>query len=273
MIDIEYADLNLGQRGHVRLGDNALRLAVYSGQPLLALGTLDAVEFFDAEAIIRGLHGNANILDLPLPESVPVLILDEFDADEQTLIRGFLLGQKPQGLDTTESKQRAALVFARATSLGLVLQSADWVKALEEKVREKSKTELQNRILAEKAADLGQGFVVKAADESNPLELGVVRRCDPATYERIVRGTGGYRPAAARIRWPFNTMRIGDEIFIEAKLARKAQTAAHVYAARANWTFRTSLNRVTGVLQILRTEDRPGTTPQATKGDRDGNAN
>lgn len=265
MTDIGYADLSFSQLGHVRLNERSLRLAVYAGQPLLALGTLDAVEFFDAEAIIRAMHGNANLFDLPLPEPVPVLILDEFNAAEQTLIRGFLLGQKEQDIETPATKNQTAMIFARATSLGLVLRGAKFVQELEEDIRAKAKGELQNRLLAEKAADLGQGFLVKPADESVPVQLGVVRRCDPATYERIVRGTGGYKPAAARIRWPFNTMRIGDEIFIDAKLARKAQTAAHVYAARANWTFRTSLNRVTGVLQIIRTEDRPGTTPQPTK--------
>jgi hypothetical protein len=270
MIDLDYSALSFGQRGHVRFNGQALRLATFAGQHLLALGTPGAVKFFDAETLIRALHGNANIFDSPLPEPVPVLILDEFDADEQTLIRSFLLGDKPQGIETQERKQQAALVFARAASLGLVLEGADWVRLLEEKVRTKTQAELQNRVLAEKAADLGQGFMVKPADESKAIELGVVRRCDPATYERIVRGTGGYRPAAARIRWPFNTMRVGDEIFIDAKLARKAQTAAHVYAARANWTFRTSLNRVTGVLQVIRTEDRPGTIPQRAKGERDG---
>ena len=266
MIDLDYSALSLGQRGHVRLHDRSLRLATFAGQHLLALGTPDAVEFFDAETIIRALHGNANLFDLPLPEPVPVLILDEFDADEQALIRTFLLGDKPQGIETQERKQQAALVFARAKSLGLILEGADWVRLLEEKVRAKAQAELQNRVLAEKAADLEPGFMVKPADESKAVELGVVRKCDPATYERIVRGTGGYSPAASRIRWPFNTMRVGDEIFIDAKLARKAQTAAHVYAARANWTFRTSLNRVTGVLQVVRIQDRPGTIPQATKG-------
>lgn len=266
MTTLDYSVLSLGQRGHVRLRDKALRLATFAGQHLLAIGTSHAVEFFDAETLIRGLHGGANTFDQSLPDSVPVLILDEFEADEQTLIREFLLGEKPQVMETQAGKQHAALVFARAKSLGLVLQGSDLVRLLEEKVRANTKAGLQNRLLAEKAADLSQGFMVKPADESKPVELGVVRRCDLATYERIVNGTGGYRPAAARIRWPFNTMRIGDEIFIDSKLARKAQTAAHVYAARANWTFRTSLNRVTGILHVIRTEDRPGTTPQATKG-------
>ena len=264
MTNIGYSDISLSQLGHVRLNDRSLRLAVYAGQPLLALGTLDAIEFFDAETIIRALHGNANLFDLPLPEPVPVLILDEFDAEEQALIRGFLLGQQEQDLDTTDY---APMVFARATSLGLVLKGAKWVKELEEDIRAKAKSELQNRLLAEKSEDLVTDFLVAASsDDSDQVPIGVVRRCDPATYERILRGAGGYKPAAARIRWPFNTMRVGDEIFIDAKLARRAQTAAHVYAARANWTFRTSLNRVTGVLQVIRTQDRPGMTPQPTKG-------
>lgn len=270
MLDLDYSALSLGQRGHVKLHDQSLRLATFAGQHLLALGTLDAVEFFDAETLIRALHGSANLFDLPLPEPVPVLILGEFAADEQALIRAFLLGGKPQGIETPERKQHAALVFARAKSLGLILEGADWVRLLEEKVRAKTQAELQNRVLADKAADLESGFMVKPADESKAIEIGVVRKCDPATYERIVRGTGGYSPAASRIRWPFNTMRVGDEIFIDAKLARKAQTAAHVYAARANWTFRTSLNRVTGVLQVVRIQDRPGTVPQRVKGARDG---
>lgn len=266
MTDIGYADLSFSQLGHVRFNERSLRLAVYAGQPLLAVGTLDAIRFFDAETIIRALHGNANLFDLPLPEPVPVLILDEFDADEQALIRGFLLGQKEHELGTPATKDRATMVFARATSLGLVLKGAVWVKELEESVRAKAKSEMQNRLLAEKSSDLRASYLVEAADEAASVPLGVVRRCDPAVYERILRGTGGYKPTSARIRWPFNTMNIGDEIFIDAKLARKAQTAAHVYAARANWTFRTSLNRVTGILQVIRTEDRPGMTPQPTKG-------
>jgi len=267
MRNISYVDLSLDQLGHVRLKDRSLRLVTYAGQSLLALGAIDDVEFFDAEEIIRGLHGGQQEWDGPLPKPVAVPVLDEFDGHEQNLLREIVLGAPTAEYRIMLTEAPRDVIVARAASLGFIINGAKYVKELEASVRLKTQAENRARHLADKAQDLAQGFMVKPADDSVAPVLGVVRKCDPATYERIVRGTGGYSPASSRIRWPFNTMRVGDEIFIDAKLARKAQTAAHVYAARANWTFRTSLDCITKVLRVIRTEDRPGTIPQATKGE------
>jgi hypothetical protein len=83
-----------------------------------------------------------------------------------------------------------------------------------------------------------------------------VRQCAPAVYERIVRNTGGYTPTTTRIKWPFNTMRVGDEVTIDPKLSKRAQTAVHVYAARTGRTFKTTTNRITKALHVVRIEDK-----------------
>lgn len=257
MIDISYSDLSLNSSGLVYFNARALRPCVYAGQTLLAIGDTADVSFFDAETLIRALHGNANLFDLPLPTPVPVLILDEFDAASQRFMREYMLGAEREYLTTLVPAGHVDLILTRAASLGFLVQKPSMLKLLEAEIREKTQAELRERLLAEKAADLGKDFMVKPADDSEPVQIGVVHRVNPETFERISRNAGGYTPAAARVRWPFNTMRIGDGIFIDAKLSRRAQTAVHVYAARTNKRFSTSMNRVTKVLHVIRLEDRP----------------
>lgn len=257
MIDLSYSDLSLNGSGLVYFNTRALRPCVYAGQTLLAVGDTSDVSFFDAETIIRALHGNANLFDLPLPAPVPVLILDEFAADAQLFMREYVLGAEREYLKTLLPAGQSEDVIVRAASLGFMVQKPSMLKLLEADVREKSQAELRARLLEERSQDIGKDFMVKAADESDPVQIGVMHRVNPDTFDRISRNAGGYTPSAARVRWPFNTMRIGDGIFIDAKLSRKAQTAVHVYAARTNKRFRTSLNRVTKVLHVIRIADRP----------------
>jgi hypothetical protein len=258
MIDTSYSDLTLNNAGMVYFKARALRPCLYVGQNLFALGDADNVSFFDAETIISGLHGNANLFDMPLPVSVAVPALFEFEEQEQQFLREFALGAERAYLNTIVPQETIEPLLNKAASLGLVVQKPSLVRTLEAGIREKTMAVNRARLLADKAADLSKDFIVRpAADENTPPPLGVVRRINPETYERLSRNAGGYTPAATRVRWPFNTMRIGDEIFIDAKLARRAQTAAHVYAARTGKTFRTSMNRVTKVLHVFRVEDRP----------------
>jgi hypothetical protein len=257
MIDISYSDLSLNGSGMVYFKTRALRPCIYAGQTLLAIGDSSDVSFFDAEALIRALHGNANLFDLPLPPSVPLLILDEFDAHAQTFMREYMLGAEREYLKTLVPAGQPVLIIDKAASLGLIVQKPSMLRVLEAEVREKTQADLRDRLLVEKSHDLGKDFMVKPADESEPVQIGVVHRVNPDTFERISRNAGGYAPQASRIRWPFNTMRIGDGIFLDAKLARRGQTAVHVYAARTNKRFSTSMNRVTKVLHVIRLEDRP----------------
>lgn len=257
MIDLSYSDLSLNGSGLIYFNTRALRPCIYAGQTLLAIGDSADVSFFDAETLIRGLHGNANVFDQSLPAPVQVLILDEFDAQAQMFMREYVLGAEREYLKTLVPIDQPTVIIDKAASLGLIVQKPSMLKLLEAEVRGKTQAELRARLLAEKSQDLGKDFIVKPASDLEPVQIGVVHRVNPDTFERISRNAGGLSPQAARIRWPFNTMRIGDGIFIDAKLSRRAQTAVHVYAARTNKRFRTSLNCVTKVLHVIRVEDRP----------------
>jgi hypothetical protein len=260
MTDCTYADLSLNNAGMVYLRTQALRLCTFAGQSLLAVGNPDNAEFYDAHAIITGLHTNANLFDLPLPEPVPVLILDEFDAHAQQFLREFAMGADIAYLKTLVPAGQPDLIIGRAASLGFVVQKASTVKALEAEIREKAAAEMRARVLESKSADLTRDYVALPdgqADRRETAPFGVVRPCPPAVYERILRNTGGYSQSANRIKWPFKTMRVGDEVTIDPKLARRAQTAVHVYATRVGWCFRTTTDRISKALHVVRVEDRP----------------
>jgi len=258
MTDLSYASITLSQANMVYFKGRALRPCIYAGRDLFALGDADNVLFYDARVIIGALQNNANMFDMPLPDPVAMPLLDEFSEEEQQYLREFALGAEFEYLTTIVPKEQVPPLGRKAASLGFLVNAPKHTKTIEAEVRAKAQADSRARHLADKAQDLSNDFVVRpAADDNTAPLLGVVQRIDPETYERLSRNTGGYSPAATRVRWPFNTMRIGDGIFIDAKLARRAQTAAHVYAARTGKTFRTSMNRVTKVLHVFRIEDRP----------------
>ena len=253
-----YSDLTLNTLGMVYQNDQALRLCLYAGQFLFAVGTPDAVEFYDAADIIRALHGNANEFDLPLPDSIPLPAMDELNDVEQRFIREFALGADQNYLKTTVPAGYPDLILDKAKSLGLIVQKASMVKLLEAEVREKTAAAIRAQVLNAKANDLVRDYVAEPLTPVGMPEVqtGVVHKLDPAVFERIMRNTGGYTPATTRVKWPFNTMQVGDCVYIDAKLAKRAQTAVHVYAARMGRTFRTTTNKVTRVLQVVRVEDQ-----------------
>lgn len=260
MTDHAYSDLTLNNAGMVYLNAQALRLCTYAGQTLLAIGSAEDAEFYDATTIITALHGNAHVFDLPLPEPVPVLILDEFDSHAQQFLREFALGADIAYLKTLVPAGQPDLIIARAASLGFVVQKASSVKLMEAELREKATAELRARVLADKSADLTRDYTAlpdALADQREAIPFGVVRPCLPAVFEKISRNAGGYSASTARIKWPFKTMRVGDEVMIDPKLARRAQTAVHVYAARVGWRFATSTDRISKSLHVVRIEDRP----------------
>jgi hypothetical protein len=259
MSSLSYGDLSLTTTGLIYLNTQALRLCTYAGQHLLTVGTIDAAEFYSAEELIEGLHGNASEFDLPLPKPVAVPVFDEFSEEEQRFLRGYLLGSDVAYLKTLVPAGTPQLILDKAKSLGVVAASASAVRLLEGEVREKAAAALRNQILADKADDLSDDYVaLTGAQEIQQAAapFGVVYKLDPSVYERISRNTGGHSPAAERIKWPFNTMRIGDAVNFDPKISKRAQTAVHVYAARMGRTFKTTTNRLTKVLNVVRTEDR-----------------
>lgn len=253
---ISYADLLLTGPGLVYLNSQALRPCIYAGRQLFIVGTPDEARFYDAMQILRALQGSASEMDLPLPEPVDVPIMAEFDAAELRFMREFLLGAEMHYLKTTIRAERISLILEKSQSLGLVPQKASITKLLAADMREKTAAELRARALNDKARDLVTDYV--AAEEPLPEEVvcGVVRKASPKVYERIARNAGGYSPQTTRVKWPFNTMQVGDEIYIDAKLARRAQTAVHVYAARMGRRFATTTNKVTKILHVMRLEDK-----------------
>jgi hypothetical protein len=258
MTTYSYSDLTLTPAGLVYQNDQALRLCIYAGQTLLAVGTPEAVEFYDAAGIIRGLHGNASEFDLPLPEPVPVDAMQQLNDVDQRFMREFVLGAEQNYLKGTVPTGHPDLILDKAKSLGLVVQKASTVKLLEAEIREQTTAEMRARVLTDKANDLIRDYVAEPLPPSTlpDIPTGVVHKLDPAVYERILRNTGGYTPATTRVKWPFNTMQVGDCVYIDAKLAKRAQTAVHVYAARMGRTFKTTTHKVTKVLQVVRVEDK-----------------
>jgi hypothetical protein len=253
---ISYADLSLTNAGLVYLNSQALRPCMYAGRQFFVVGTPDEAHFYDATQILRALQGSASELDLPLPEPIEVPVMAEFDDAESRFLREFMLGAATNYLKTTIREERISLILDKAKSLGIVIQQASATKLLAADVREQTAAALRARALNDKAQDLVTDYV--AAQEEVPEEVvcGVVRKASPKVYERIARNAGGYSPSTTRVKWPFNTMQVGDEIYIDAKLARRAQTAVHVYAARMGRRFATTTNKVTKILHVLRLEDR-----------------
>jgi hypothetical protein len=268
MQTFSFTDLSLNANGLVYLTQpatpaetpsyRALRLCTHNDQQLLAIGTPDSIQFYDAVAIIQGLHGSASEFDLPLPAPVDVRVLDQFDDAEQQFLREFMLGAETSYLKTLVPVGTAPLIAARATSLDLLIQNPSAIKLLEAEVRENSARAIRERILAEKMRDSTSDYVALTEQEDATREavLNVVTKCPPKLYDRIARNAGGYSPASMRAKWPFNTMNIGDQVTIDAKMAMRAQTAVHVYAARMGKRFTTETNRVTRTLHVVRIEDR-----------------
>ena len=260
MQTFSYADLTLNTTGLVYLNSHALRLCAYKGQQLLAVGAAQAVEFYDAAVIIQGLHGNASEFDLPLPAGVDMQELyEEFTDEELRFLREYALGAEKEYMKTLVPAGAPQLILDRAKSLGFIIQLPSAVRALEAEVRERTSAALRSQILAATSEDLTTDYAALTDDQEtkqSETAFGVVYKLDPALYERVVRNTGGRTVSSDRIKWPFNTMRVGDAVNIDPKLAKRAQTAVHVYAARMGRSFKTSTNRVTKVMNIIRTEDR-----------------
>ena len=236
----------------------ALRLCTYKGQNLLAVGRPDDVYFYDATEIIQGLHKGAAEFDLPMPAPLKVDVLDHFTSEDQAFISGWVLGADNAYLKTLVSAGDPDRITAELRALDFVVNGAAAVRPLESALREKAAAEIRDRLAVEKSRDILGDYTVPldrelAARESS---VGVVGRCPPAVYARISRDAGGYSPASMRTKWLFNTMQIGDDLTIDAKLAERAQTAVHVYAKRTGKRFKTTTNRVTRTLYIVRVEDR-----------------
>jgi hypothetical protein len=259
MQNLSYADLTLEATGLIYLNGHALRLCTFNGQHLLGIGDIDAIEFYDAKTIITGLHGSACEFELPLPPAVPMPVLDNFSEEEQRFLRSYLIGEDKTYIKTLVPLGEPELILARGQSLGMLIQIASMIKPIEADVRERAAAALRNRVLADKSADLTQDYIALSPSQEAQqaaVECNVVFALAPSVYDRLSRNAGGRSPSASRVKWLFNTMRIGDAVNIDAKLAKRAQTAVHVYAARTGRTFKTSSNRVTKILHVVRMEDR-----------------
>lgn len=258
MTTFSYASLALSPAGMVYLNEQALRLCVYEGRNLLAVGTPDDVQFYDAEQVIRDLQGSASEFDLPLPEPVEMPVMAKLDARGARFVREFALGADQNYLKTTVPLDYPDLILGNLKSMGLVIQKPSMFKLLSAEVQEKTAAALRARVLNDKSNDLIKDYVAEPEPEDGQPEIpmGVVYKLPPAVYERVLRNTGGASPITTRIKWPFNTMQIGDAVLIDAKLAKRAQTAVHVYAARMGRSFKTTTNKITRVLQVVRVEDK-----------------
>lgn len=255
-----------------------LRVCLDQGTPKLILGTPDDPIAYDALALLRGLLLGGSELGTPLPNPValPKALLELSHADSEVLVCAAQGMPRPQlalmaatashadtGLDTTVIPERGdalAYLMARAESMGFAVKNANTIRAIEDKARA--------QLMQERAAQSTQDRLDMAiADATSSTPTAVTH----AEYFQVVPGGEALLSrlerqratktsiTAARVTWPFSTMSVGDAVTIPPALARRAQTAVHVYAARSHKRFSTQKDRLTGSVQVVRLNDPTAT--------------
>lgn len=236
----------------------SLRVCTVSGQRMFVLGTADEPIFYDAEDIVRGLVDGGNEFDLPLPAPLPFpAVLKQFSDEEVGLILDTALGVPRVALAARSGGVKALDEFLlNVKTLGFAVSSPSSVGLIESKVRaerEQRKREIAHTQRLNAAADMGQ-----SVEQINEPEKGffVIDRAPEALLRQLeAKGTPAYE-AKTRMSWGFDKMQIGDRMTIPANLAKRGQTAVHVYAARVGKRFHTTTSRTTGNLTVVRIADR-----------------
>ena len=237
----------------------SLRVCHIAGVPTFILGSSADPQFYSAEAIIRGLCLGKHEFGEPLP---PRLLypecLDQFNADEVDLILDAALSvpksvlrARAGGLLEIES------IISRAARAGFVIANSMAAGPIEIKVRaEIAKQTREARKAEQIAQDLhNEGNAVQTS-EDGATQFFTVMKAAPQLVERIERQLKTTAENRPRISWKFNAMDVGDKMILPANLAKRGQTAVHVYAARAGRRFHTETQRGTGYLVVIRISDK-----------------
>lgn len=260
-----YAELHLDARANVvrkaSLGavtPPALRLCYDGDTPLFMTGTPQAPRFHDARTIIAGLLEGADDFELPLPAPVQDPLYGIPDAERAMLL------EYAAGVDRDFLKNKYGAALCTAATEGATARNTPIVTAknaspLVEEVRETLAREAREREAAAQVAvalDRGTAAIdVDNTPEPEPVQYGVITKATPQEYARMTRRAGRVR-TDARVVWPFKDMQIGDKVVINAQLAKRAQTAVHVYASRTGKRFTTESRGRGGDLVVCRAEDR-----------------
>lgn len=260
-----YAELTLDARANVvrksSLGavtPPALRLCYDGETPLFMTGTPQAPRFHEARAIIAGLLEGADEFELPLPAPVQDPLYGIPDAERSMLL------EYAAGVDKDFLKNKYGAALCTAAAEGSAtrrtpIMTAKHASPLIDDVRSTIAREAREREAAAQVAvalDKGTAAIdVDSTPEPEPVQYGVITKASPQEYARMTRRAGRAR-TDARVVWPFKDMQIGDRVTISPQLAKRAQTAVHVYAARTGKRFTTESRGRGGDLVVVRAEDR-----------------
>ena len=269
MHTFSYADLHISdQNGKIYLTHpNAtdplptpLQLCEFEGRPLLVIGDSRSAEFYDAEEIIRGLIGAADELGLPLPKPVDCPALDHIPLNGRSFFWNSAMGQRKEYLKTLVLTQAAGQAFLDAAKeRELYTRNSARVVELVQSTREQIAHDVRARLLQEKVQDATSDYRAPMPHEETPADrpFMVIGKTPANKLARMERSRGGYSEQSMRIKWPFRLMLVGEDVLISPKLAKRAQTAVHVYAARTGRRFSTSTDRNSGNLSVSRIADLP----------------
>ena len=240
----------------------SLRVCTSEGTHIFVMGTPEQPLFYDAEAIVRGLAEGGNEFDMPLPAPLPFpAVLAKLDEDELGLILDAAMGMPKLALASrVGSTEALESLMIRVQTQGFAIGKPSSVGPIEVKVRadmaqRKRELAINQRLLA--AADSG------ATLEINDPERGffVIDRAPEALLRQLAERDEPNYEKRTRMSWNFDKMQQGDRMTLPANLAKRGQTAVHVYAARVGKRFHTTTNRGTGNLTIIRIADRSTTKP------------
>jgi len=261
-----YAELYLDARSNVVRRSSAgaelppaLRVCYTATMtPLLMTGTPSNPRFHDAKTIIAGLLTEADAFELPLPAPVQDPLYDA-PMTERAMLLEFAAG-----LDITYLKNKYGPNLCRSATDGAAnretpIANASSIGPLILEVRDAMAREAREReASAQVAVALDSGMQIDAvrSEPEDPTQYGVITKASPQEYARMTRRAGTSARTDARVSWPFKDMHIGDRVVIDPKLAKRAQTAVHVYAARVGKRFKTEARGRGGALVVMRIEDR-----------------
>ena len=239
----------------------SLRVCHDKAVKLFVIGTPEAPKFYGAEAILHGLLHGAADMELPLPDPLPVPeAFEVLDAQEQLILVTAALGAHMDSLTLLAgSKVALSLLMGKATALGFVVAKASDALGLGDKIRADTTAAIRSRLLGEQVSTNIEDATTKVPNAVMDAPLMQIVAGGAAMLERLERMRPDTRSLATRMKWPFKDMEVGDVVRIPATLAKRAQTAVHVYGARMGKRFASTGERGTGILTVTRLRDKSPT--------------
>lgn len=239
----------------------SLRLCTDRGATKFIVGTPDSYAFYDATAIIAGLTNLADAWGSPLPEPVETpLAFDGVTAHEKLILVNAAFGADMETLTRQASGgPMLRLLMDKARSLGLVVAPPRDAGILTDAIRAEAAEAAAERARSQRLETHVQDTMdtIKAdAPVEEPVEFMKIYKASPMELARAERLHPENRAQTMRTVWPFKDMEIGDKVRLPAVLAKKAQTAAHVYGSRAGKRFISTTERGTGILTVTRIGDK-----------------